>query len=353
MSQIEFVQGDLLKTDVEALVNTVNCVGVMGRGIALQFKQAFPENYKAYKTACERGEVQPGRMFITERTGLGLPRYLINFPTKRHWKGKSRFEDIESGLQALVADIERLSITSIALPPLGAGLGGLSWSEVRARIEEALGALPHLRVIVFEPGDAPPVSRNVTKAPSMTPGRAALVGLMDRYLGGMLDPFVSLLEVQKLMYFLQEAGQDLRLTYQPHYYGPYAPDLRHVLRRLEGHLITGYADGGEDPGKPLELVVGAREDAAKFLVNSSEVAARFERVTLLVDGFETAYGMELLSTVHFAATHLGASTCEGVIDAVHAWSERKKQFTSAQITLAWNILSKQGWLNSKCLTILA
>lgn len=347
MSQLEFTQGNLLIAEAEALVNTVNCVGVMGRGIALQFKQAFPDNFKAYSAACKREEVQPGRMFITERGGLGLPRYLINFPTKRHWKGKSRLSDIEAGLTALAADIRRLEIRSIALPPLGAGLGGLDWAEVRSRIVAALGELPEVRVIIYEPSEAPLQLAHVTEAPNMTPGRAALVGLMDRYLGGLLDPFVSLLEVQKLMYFLQEAGQDLQLTYTKGTYGPYAPKLRHVLQRVEGHLLSGYLDGGDQPDKPLSLVAGAREDAKSFLQDYPDTIERFDRVVRLVDGFETPFGLELLATVHFAATRLEAATPEQAVGTVHAWSHRKKQFSPRQIHLAWDVLQSDGWLQKQ------
>ena len=102
---IEYRTGDILTTDAEALVNTVNCVGIMGRGIALQFKNAFPANFKAYAAACNRGEVQPGRMFVFETGTLGNPKYIINFPTKRHWRGKSRMEDIDTGLVALAREI--------------------------------------------------------------------------------------------------------------------------------------------------------------------------------------------------------------------------------------------------------
>lgn len=344
MSQIEFTHGNLLTANVEALVNTVNCVGVMGRGIALQFKKAFPENFREYAAACKREEVRPGQMFITERVGLGLPRYLINFPTKRHWKGKSRMEDIEAGLEALAADIRRLGIQSIALPPLGAGLGGLEWPRVRQSIEARLGHLQDVRIVVYEPSEPPPVLTNVTEAPKMTAGRAALVGLMDRYLGGLLDPFVSLIEVQKLMYFLQEAGEELKLDFKKGAYGPYTPTLGKVLRRLEGHLIAGYADGGDDPGKPLALVAGAREDAERFLAKQPVTTARFNRVTRLVDGFETPYGMELLSTVHFAAKHLGASSPGEATTVIHDWNPRKRQFTPSQINLAWEVLTEQGWL---------
>jgi O-acetyl-ADP-ribose deacetylase (regulator of RNase III) len=131
---IRYMTGDILRADADALVNTVNCVGIMGRGVALQFKNRFPLNFKAYKVACDRKEVQPGRMFVFETGTLTSPRYIINFPTKRHWKGKSRMEDVEVGLVALVNEIKTRKIRSIAIPPLGAGLGGLNWPEVRTRI---------------------------------------------------------------------------------------------------------------------------------------------------------------------------------------------------------------------------
>lgn len=152
---IEVTRGDILKADAEALVNTVNCVGVMGRGIAAQFKHAYPKNFSAYQQACERREVQPGRMLIHETGQLANYRWVINFPTKRHWRSNSRIEDIDAGLATLVADVRRLGINSIAVPPLGCGLGGLDWSQVRPRIEQAFAALPDVRVLLFEPDGAP------------------------------------------------------------------------------------------------------------------------------------------------------------------------------------------------------
>ena len=150
---IELRRADLLKADVEALVNAVNCVGVMGRGIALQFRRAFPKNFEIYKHACEHAELQPGHMLVTN-TGLRRnPRYIINFPTKRHWRDKSLMIDVESGLQALVAEVSRLAIRSIAVPPLGCGLGGLDWCDVRPRIEKAFSTLPEVHVWLFEPLD--------------------------------------------------------------------------------------------------------------------------------------------------------------------------------------------------------
>lgn len=344
---IELTSGDMLKDDSEAIVNTVNCVGVMGRGIALQFKNAWPENFKAYKTACMRAEVQPGRMFVFETGHLTQPRYIINFPTKRHWRGKSCIEDIESGLQALVAEIFARGITSVAIPPLGCGLGGLDWSEVLPRIEAALAALPGVRVRIFEPKGAPQSDSMQPRreVPGMTPGRAALVALMSRYIRGLLDPSITLLEVHKLMYFMQAAGEPLRLKYVKGPYGPYGENLRHVLKAIEGHMVVGYADGGDAPDKPLTLVPGVEDDADRFLADHASTCERLERVSELVEGFESPYGLELLATTHWVASEPDASSqLAEVIQRIHAWSDRKRQFTPRQITIALGTLQQHGWL---------
>jgi O-acetyl-ADP-ribose deacetylase (regulator of RNase III) len=343
MAMIEFKTGDILRADVEALVNTVNCVGIMGRGIALQFKNDFPENFKAYEAACEREEVQPGKMFVFETRTLTNPKFIINFPTKRHWKGKSRMEDIDSGLKALVDEIRTRSIRSIAIPPLGSGLGGLNWADVRPRIVEALRGLNDLQVIVFEPNSAP-VATKSREVPNMTAGRAALVVLMHRYLGGLMDPFVTLIEIQKLMYFMQEAGEPLRLNYIKHHYGPYADNLRHVLTKIEGHLVSGYHDGGDAPEKQLELVPGAVKDAESFLAADGDTRGRFDRVGKLVEGFETPFGLELLATVHWVVRHENATSAEDAVSKVYAWNDRKKRFSPRQIGIAFETLRAKGWL---------
>lgn len=340
---IEFRTGDILQADVEALVNTVNCVGIMGRGVALQFKNDFPENFKAYEAACAREEVQPGKMFVFETRTLTNPKFIINFPTKRHWRGKSRMEDIDSGLKALVEEIRTRGIRSIAIPPLGSGLGGLNWADVRPRVVEALSGLNDLKVIVFEPIDAP-VATKSREVPDMTAGRAALVVLMHRYLGGLMDPFVTLIEVQKLMYFMQEAGEPLRLNYIKHHYGPYADNLRHVLTRIEGHLVSGYHDGGDAPEKQLELVPGAVKEAEAFLSDDSDTRNRFGRVGKLVEGFETPFGLELLATVHWVASRENATSAEDAVARVYAWNDRKKRFSPRQIGIAFETLRAKGWL---------
>ena len=342
---IRFKSGDILAEDAEALVNTVNCVGVMGRGIALQFKKAFPENFRDYAAACQRGEVQPGRMFVFETGALANPRYIINFPTKRHWRGNSRIEDIQAGLKDLVTVIRERDIRSIAVPPLGAGLGGLEWSDVRPRIERALRGLDDLDVIVFEPRGAPEPERMVRsrEVPRMSPERAVLVGLMHRYLNGLLDPFVTLLEVHKLMYFMQEAGQRLRLRYTEGPHGPYAENLRHLLNEVEGHFISGYGDGGDRPDKPLELVPGAVDDARRVLGRSHKTRPRFDRVADLVDGFESAFGLELLSTVHWVLVRDNPASRDDLVQLTYAWNERKRRFSPRQIALAADVLREKGW----------
>jgi len=344
---LQLTSGDILTADAEALVNTVNCVGVMGRGIALQFRKAFPENFTAYEQACDQGALRPGVMLVHDRGTFTNPRYIINFPTKRHWKGKSRIADIDLGLEALVAEVRRRGIRSIAIPPLGCGLGGLDWDEVRPRIEAAFAHLDAIQVLIYEPAGAPaPAAMAATsETPTMTVGRAALIALMRRYLGAVMDPFVSLLEIHKLMYFMQEMGERLKLNYKAAPYGPYAENLRHVLSRIEQHYITGYADGDDDPEKQIEILPGADTAAEQLLRNHPETQARFERVAALIQGFETPYGMELLSTVHWVATRNGATTSQMAVERVHGWSQRKQAlFPADHIVRAWTALRDRGAL---------
>ncbi|HEU0072976.1 MAG TPA: macro domain-containing protein [Dehalococcoidia bacterium] len=343
---IEYKTGDILTEDAEALVNTVNCVGFMGRGIALQFKRAYPDNFKAYEAACKRQEVEPGRMFTHGTGKLTNPRFIINFPTKRHWRGKSRLEDIESGLKDLATEIERRNIKSIAIPPLGAGLGGLNWLDVRLLIEQELGSKSDVRIVVFEPHSAPQpmMAGKSREVPRMTPGRAVLVGLMHRYLRGLLDPFVSLLEVHKLMYFMQEANEPLRLRFAKAPYGPYAENLRHVLQAVEGYYVEGYGVGGDSPDKPLQLIPGSVDDASAWLDSHEDSRARFERVGALVRGFESPFGLELLSTVHWIAKREQPVDDADLLRRVYEWNARKRQFSPGQVGLAVSVLRERGWL---------
>jgi O-acetyl-ADP-ribose deacetylase (regulator of RNase III) len=289
-------------------------------------------------------------MFIFDNGRLLNPRYVINFPTKRHWRGKSRIVDIRSGLKALIDDVRRLGVRSIAVPPLGCGLGGLDWREVRPMIEGAFSQLTDVKVLLFEPVGTPeakamPVG---TARPRMTPARALFIRLMDAY--AALDYSRTLLEVQKLAYFLQEAGEPLRLNYEAGHYGPYAANLNKVLELMEGHFVRGYGDS-QRPQADIELLPGAVEEATAFLADKSESLARLERVAELIEGFETPYGMELLATVHWVAHRGGpksdtrASDVAAAIEQVHAWNPRKQQvFKPEHIRRAWSHLSRQGWM---------
>lgn len=343
---ITYKTGDILTETAEAVVNTVNCVGVMGRGIALQFKRAFPDNVKAYAARCNRNQIRPGQVYVFDRSTIVPPRYIINFPTKRHWRGKSRIEDIESGLKSLVQEICSRRIRSIAIPPLGSGLCGLDWGTVRMRMEAFLADLEEVEIVVYEPGGGPAegLTNRSRDVPTMTPGRAALVALLDRYLLGLLDPFVTLLEAHKLMYFMQAAGEPLWLRFTKGPYGPYAENLRHVLHAIEGHFVSGYADGGTVPGRELQLVPGALEDAHELLADKADTRRRFESVADLVAGFESSFGLELLSTVHWTANEVGTDNLDDLVRNTHEWNEAKKRFSSRQVRIAHDALSDKGWL---------
>jgi O-acetyl-ADP-ribose deacetylase (regulator of RNase III) len=345
---LEIAKGNLLNADVEALVNTVNTEGVMGKGIALQFAQAFPDMYAAYRRACEARQVKLGSMDVHDLGGLtGGPHWIINFPTKGHWRSKSRLADIETGLGDLIGTIKRLGIKSIAVPPLGCGHGGLSWDVVCPMIESAFRGLDGVRVLVYAPTGAPSADAmpNRTQKPTMTSGSAALILLMERYLEGMLDPIISLLEVHKLMYFLQEAGESLKLKYSKGTYGPYASNLRHLLTRMERHYTTGYGDGQDDPTKEVALVENAAKEARAFVEKDAPLHSNMEVVAALIDGFEDPFGLELLSSVHWVAKQAPEAGVDDVIRMVQSWSDRKRRLMKPEhLMAAWNRLEEQGWL---------
>lgn len=339
-------QGDLLKQyDVDAIVNTVNCVGVMGKGIALQFKKKWPENFKAYANACDSGIVKPGKMFIYNAGALATPNYIVNFPTKKHWKGKSQVKYIQDGLKDLIEQIKILKISSIAVPPLGCGNGGLDWEQVKPLIINAFSAIPDVEVRLFEPVATPIATDLVinTKRPRMTPGRAAILKVLDTY--RELNYGLSKIEVQKLAYFLQEAGENLSLQFVKNQYGPYADKLRHVLSSMDGHFIHGVGDGVvESEITPDKNTL----DEAEMFINSMEhhdLHAHVARVARLIEGFQSPYGMELLSTVHWVATNEQADTLEKAVQAVKSWNERKSRLMKKEhIKVAWDRLIELSWI---------
>ncbi|WP_237049295.1 macro domain-containing protein [Lentibacillus amyloliquefaciens] len=292
---ITYKHGNLLEDSAEALVNTVNTVGVMGKGIALQFKQAFPEVFQEYEKACKRNEITIGKMHVVPIDGTAGPRYVINFPTKKHWKENSKKYYIEDGLENLVKVVHDLGLSSIALPPLGCRNGGLEWTQVKTLIEKAFEGT-NVNVHVYEPmgSPAPGKMKVRTKKPEMTEARALLLASINNYKGPGYK--LTVLEIQKIAYFLQEAGEQLRLNFKKYKYGPYAENLNHVLQRLEGHFIRGYGDRSRQ--SDIQLINSAGEKAYEFLETKAETVERLNRVNNIMNGFETPYGLELLATVH-------------------------------------------------------
>lgn len=344
---IERAHGNLLQADVDALVNTVNTVGVMGKGIALQFKRAFPAMFKDYAKAAKRRELVLGTMHVWTTDSLTGPRFVINFPTKGHWKASSRLADIERGLDDLVRVIRREGIRSIAVPPLGCGNGGLDWAVVEPIIRAKLSTLEDVDVQLYPPEGAPAAADMPVAAeqPPMTPGRAALIQLLSQYSRHALDD-ASLVEAQKLAYFLQVAGEPLRLEFVGHHYGPYADALRHVLATIEGHYISGFGDGSApvQQAELLRLLPGAEQAATGELVDRPETASHLARVQKLIEGFETPYGLELLATVHWVLQHRTGATDDSVVEAIRSWSPRKgRMFTPEHIKTALTALRDRGW----------
>jgi O-acetyl-ADP-ribose deacetylase (regulator of RNase III) len=323
---IQFTQGNLLEARVEALVNTVNTVGVMGKGIALMFKDRFNDNFRRYAQACKAGEVQTGKMFVTEPRELDGPRWIVNFPTKQHWKGNSRLEWITEGLQDLRRFLIENKVKSIAIPPLGAGNGGLDWPTVRDQIETALGDLD-LAITVFEPTKAYQNVAKHTGVEKLTPARALVAELVRRY--WVLGMECSLLEIQKLAWFLERAIEQrqpgdnpLKLQFKADKFGPYAHNLTKLLDGLDGSYLR--SDKRIADADPFDVIWFAdeRKDMVKAFLRSEAkaYADALEETAALIDGFESPFGMELLSTVDWLLTHEGVTpTVPAVRKGLECW----------------------------------
>lgn len=321
---ITFTQGNLLEARAEALVNTVNTVGVMGKGIALMFKERFADNFRRYTAACKAKEVHTGKMFVTETGELDGPHWIVNFPTKQHWRGNSRIEWIIEGLQDLRRFLIEYQVKSIAIPPLGAGNGGLDWADVRLQIEAAMSDLD-TEVLVFEPTQKYQNVAKRTGVEKLTPARALIAELVRRY--WVLGMECSLLEIQKLAWFLERSIERLGLTpldlrFTPHKYGPYADRLRHLLEGLDGSYL--YCDKRISDADPMDVIWF--DDDRKALVQAylnseaKEYTTALEATAALIDGFESPFGMELLATVDWLlAKEDVAPTVPAVRDGLCHW----------------------------------
>jgi O-acetyl-ADP-ribose deacetylase (regulator of RNase III) len=345
---ITYNQGNLLEARTEALVNTVNTVGVMGKGIALMFKERFERNYQLYAAACKAKEVQTGRMFVTETGELSGPKWIVNFPTKQHWRSPSRLEWVVEGLQDLRRFLLAQQVKSIAIPPLGAGNGGLEWVLVREQIERALGDLSDVEVLVFEPTTQ---YQNVAKragVEKLTPARALIAELVRRY--WVLGMECSLLEIQKLAWFLERAiearvpdDNPLKLQFKAHLYGPFTPKLGFLLNDLDGSYL--HCDKRISDAGPLDVIWfdDARKDVVQAYLKSEgkAYAQALADTAAVIDGFESPFGMELLATVDWLLCREGvAPTVDAVREGLARWpvagaGERKSRlFDDRAINIA-------------------
>jgi O-acetyl-ADP-ribose deacetylase (regulator of RNase III) len=350
---IEYARGDILKADAEALVNSVNCVGVMGRGLALQFKQAFPQNFKAYKAVCERGDLAPGRVLVHDRGALlapDTPRYIINVPTKTHWRPPSNIEYIEAGMQALRREVEQRAIRSVALPPLGCGAGGLDWPDVEAIMTAEMQALADVRVILYLPRDAtrsssaePSAKGASTDRSPLTRGRALLLAGLDACAASGQACRMS--EAQAVAYLLQHAGEPLQLTFRPSPEGPSARGVHRVLRYLDGRYVA--VSGREDRTASIRMLPEAANAARAMCTRHPEASDRLQRVVDLVKEDGRPPHVEVLAAVLWVVQR-HRKTCRNVhaaVQQVHALGRAARtRFPPSSIEAAWTRLHEQEWI---------
>lgn len=324
---VHYKRGNLLDAQTEALVNTVNEVGVMGKGVALMFRESFPERSKAYQAAAKAGVVRVGRIFVTEGDSLIEPKYILHFPTKKHWRHPSRIEWIREGLNDLVRVIRERRIQSVALPPLGCGNGGLDWEVVRREIEAALDAIPDVDVLLYEPTD---VYQNAAKGlgvEGLTVPRALMAELIRRY--EVLGLGCTNLEVQKLAWFVTRwidtcrMENMLRLEFVANRYGPYADRLRHLLNEMDGSYL--HCERRLSDASPTDLIWfddSRRAEVTTYFDNSRAAPYRLplNETSRLIEGFESPLGMELLATVDWLVTNADCTTTvESVRDGLTKW----------------------------------
>ncbi|MFZ4525723.1 MAG: type II toxin-antitoxin system antitoxin DNA ADP-ribosyl glycohydrolase DarG [Chlorobium sp.] len=335
---ITYKTGNILDAKVSALVNTVNTVGVMGKGIALQFKNAFPQCFRVYTDAVKRHEIKTGEVQVVPVSSLNGVQYIVNFPTKKHWRNPSEIGWITDGLRDLQKKIVAWHIESIAIPPLGCGNGGLEWRVVKSEIEKALHDLP-IDIQIYEPSPNVKELLAMQERPTaarLTPVRAMLLLLLYRYRA--MGEHASEFAAEKLCYFLQRAGEtQLKLEFTKGYYGPYSGHVRHVLYALNGHYLKGFEQKSAKPFEPLEVVVERSEEVMEYInttLNFSE-KLHLDKVLNLIKGFESPYGLELLATVDFLINETGNSDPHSLAAGIKQWSARKSDmFPFEHISLA-------------------
>jgi len=326
---ITYVTGNILDSDCDALVNTVNTVGVMGKGIAKQFKDRYPSNYYAYRKACAAGELCIGGLLITQDLDQRGPRTIVNFPTKKHWRNPSKYEYITSGLAALKLAIQEKAIASIAIPPLGCGHGGLQWIQVRPMIADALSDL-EVHVVIYEPTVT--IKHKLREEAyygaesKLTSARAMLLQAQYAYerAGGELT---SLFVATKLAYFLQRLGEPLRLNFRPHFYGPYDRNVGRVMESLNGTFIRGLEQNDARAFEELHLDYSRKPDVDRYTQKhlTAQQRDRLDRLSTLMRGYEAVGALEVLSTVDYIRSNYNTKNVDHVIQQADRWSERKRK----------------------------
>lgn len=335
---MKYIKGNMLDANAQALVNTVNTVGVMGKGIALQFKEYFPKNFKIYADACKKKEVQIGKMLVVKENTLNGSKLIINFPTKKEWFKKSQYSYVEDGLKDLVKVIEEYQIKSIAIPPLGCGNGGLKWEKVKVLLETYLIDLPNVDIQIFEPNDAIKEilqTKKNKKKIGLTDARAMLLYALFRY--EKLGEVATVFSANKLAYFLQNSGESMKLQFVPYRYGPYAQAIEKVLYALNGTYITGLEQMKARAFEPLHLNYDMYDEVENYVKSnlSSNQKNRLESVFNIIDGFETTLSMEILSSTHFLMSQDAKLTNIQLVEKIQGWNERKKNLiTKEHITIA-------------------
>lgn len=318
---IKYTKGNIISADVEALVNTVNTVGVMGKGIALAFKKSFPLNYKFYKKACENKEFNVGDLLVFP-TGQLTPKFIINFPTKQHWRNRSKIEFVKSGMKELVKVINENQIKSIAIPPLGCGNGGLNWEVVKPIIlKELENVTDEIEVIIFEPGynnQEISVKKNI----ALTPARAMLLFALKNY--EVLGYSTNLLVAQKIAYFLQQLGEPLNLKYEKGFYGPYAHQLQHLLKYLNGYYLN-FKHEATKPSTKVSLNHFEKVEEYGLKNLSAEQKERLQNLQVLIEGFESPFGLELLATIDFISKQKNIEDTDKIMSEIGDWTKRKKK----------------------------
>lgn len=324
---INYIKGNILDSKAQALVNTVNTVGVMGKGIALQFKKAYPNNYKSYSVACKNNEVEVGKMFITTDSNISSgEKIIINFPTKRNWRKPSEYIYIEDGLNDLINVINQNRIKSIAIPPLGAGNGGLKWEKVKKIIEEKLGHLD-IEIFVYEP-TSKIVEKLKKERVKLTDARALLLYVLyDLVKNG---EFVSEFSSEKVSYFLQKFGAKkyFKLKFAPNFYGPYSGKVRFILNAINGSYIMGYSDMDKKPFEPLTIVADGYDDVKTYIHNKPELEVIAKNTTNFLNGFYSDFALELLSSIDFIVSKEKSFDREIVTSKLNEWNDRKQSMFS-------------------------